>query len=335
MKRLLLAAALSYCTLSASGMLRAYGEESGLRWYKGNTHTHTVNSDGDSSPDVVARWYKEHGYNFLVVTDHNFVTDVQGLNAVFAAEDRFLVLSGEEVTDSYEGPEGGYAAIHLNAIEPDHVIPPAGGASVVETTQADVDAMNAAGALVHLNHPNFHWSYSAGQMAAVKNYHLFEVANFHPAVNNAGGGGYPCTEALWDSLLTRGIRMYGVASDDAHHFKESGPEYANPGRGWVMVRCAALTAEEIVSALDRGDFYSSSGVVLEEIRFDGKSLTVRMKEERNLKYTVSFIGKGGKTLAVAYDNPAVYVVKGDEGYVRARVVDSNGRTAWVQPVWTK
>ena len=29
------------------------------RWYKGNTHTHTVNSDGDSTPDEVVRWYRE------------------------------------------------------------------------------------------------------------------------------------------------------------------------------------------------------------------------------------------------------------------------------------
>ena len=49
------------------------------RWYKGNLHTHTINSDGDSSPDVVARWYKENRYNFLVLSDHNYLTDPKGL----------------------------------------------------------------------------------------------------------------------------------------------------------------------------------------------------------------------------------------------------------------
>jgi hypothetical protein len=44
-----------------------------LRWYKGNTHTHTVNSDGDSTPDEVVRWYREHGYHFVVLTDHTAV----------------------------------------------------------------------------------------------------------------------------------------------------------------------------------------------------------------------------------------------------------------------
>ena len=57
-----------------------------LNWYKGNLHTHTINSDGDSTPDAVTRWYKEHRYNFLVLTDHNFLTQPEGLNAIFAAE---------------------------------------------------------------------------------------------------------------------------------------------------------------------------------------------------------------------------------------------------------
>ncbi|MBK9316840.1 MAG: hypothetical protein IPM55_21725 [Acidobacteria bacterium] len=47
--------------------------QSRLKWYKGNTHTHTLNSDGDSTPDEVARWYRENGYQFLVLTDHNFL----------------------------------------------------------------------------------------------------------------------------------------------------------------------------------------------------------------------------------------------------------------------
>src|SRR5438876_377742 len=69
------------------------------RWYKGNLHTHTVNSDGDSSPDDVVRWYREHRYDFLVLTDHNYFTPVDGLNALFGADEKFLVVRGEEVTD--------------------------------------------------------------------------------------------------------------------------------------------------------------------------------------------------------------------------------------------
>jgi hypothetical protein len=30
-------------------------------WFKGNTHT--LNSDGDSTPDDVVKWYQQHGYD--------------------------------------------------------------------------------------------------------------------------------------------------------------------------------------------------------------------------------------------------------------------------------
>jgi hypothetical protein len=49
------------CTLSASAQ----------NWYKGNLHTHSLWSDGDNFPELIADWYKTNGYNFLAVTDHN------------------------------------------------------------------------------------------------------------------------------------------------------------------------------------------------------------------------------------------------------------------------
>ena len=85
---------------------QAPSAEKKLRWYKGNTHTHTLNSDGDSTPDEVVRWYREHGYDFVVITDHNFLTSVDGLNALHGADEKFLVVRGEEVTDEVmDGPQ--------------------------------------------------------------------------------------------------------------------------------------------------------------------------------------------------------------------------------------
>jgi hypothetical protein len=41
------------------------------RWWKGNLHTHSLWSDGDDFPESIADWYKEHGYHFLALSDHN------------------------------------------------------------------------------------------------------------------------------------------------------------------------------------------------------------------------------------------------------------------------
>src|SRR6187431_1619088 len=92
-----------------------------VRWYKGNTHTHTLNSDGDSTPDEVVRWYREHGYAFLVLTDHNFLTSVDGLNAVHGADQRFLVVKGEEVTDQFGGKP-----LHINGLDVNAQVAPQG-----------------------------------------------------------------------------------------------------------------------------------------------------------------------------------------------------------------
>ena len=45
------------------------------RWWKGNIHTHTYWSDGDDFPEMVAEWYRAHGYNFLALSDHNVLSE--------------------------------------------------------------------------------------------------------------------------------------------------------------------------------------------------------------------------------------------------------------------
>src|SRR5215471_18735018 len=42
-----------------------------LQWWKGNTHTHSLWSDGDQYPEMIVEWYKAHGYQFLALSDHN------------------------------------------------------------------------------------------------------------------------------------------------------------------------------------------------------------------------------------------------------------------------
>ena len=111
------------------------------------------------------------------------------------------------------------------------------------------------------------------------------------------------------------------------------PPRRGPDRaGWSCAR-ATLEPRAIVSALDRGEFYASNGVVLDDVAVTKESLTVNIKEAPTTKYRTQFVGRGGKVLKEVIANPAVYTFTGDEMYVRARVLDSNGKTAWVQPVF--
>ena len=298
------------------------------RWYKGNTHTHTLNSDGDSTPDDVVRWYREHGYQFLVLTDHNFLTAIEGLNALHGASDKFLVIKGEELTDRADGKP-----LHINGLDLSRQLPLQGGQTVVDVLQRSVDAIRSVNGVPAINHPNFGWAITPDQLAQVKNNTLFEIFNGHPQVNNDGGGGVPGLEEVWDVLLSRGIMLYGLAVDDAHYFKQPGnAAMPGPGRGWVFVRAPRLEARAIVEALDRGDFYASTGVVLDDVRVDARTMTVAVKADTWSKYRIQFIGKNGRLLRESLESTATYQFNGDEGYVRARVLESNGRRAWVQPV---
>lgn len=306
----------------------ALDEKSRGAWFKGNLHTHTLNSDGDSSPHDVATWYREHGYQFLVLTDHNTLTDPTGLNSIFASKDRFLLIPGEELTDTYLQKQ-----IHINAFNVQKQLLPRHGGSVPQTIQNNVDVIREAKAIPSLNHPNFQWSVTAEDMLQVKGLGLFEVYNGHPTVNNVGGGGARSMDELWDVLLTAGQKMYGIAVDDAHVFKRIGQEFSNPGRGWVCVRAASLNTSDILSAIEQGQFYSSNGVQLRDIRVNEAEYRIEIDAQKHEKFTTYFIGAGGKVLASTFDPIPTYKFKGGEKYVRARVESSFGHSAWTQPAF--
>jgi predicted metal-dependent phosphoesterase TrpH len=300
-----------------------------LNWYKGNTHTHTLNSDGDSSPDDVAKWYRAHGYHFLVLTDHNVLTRVDALNALHGLDDRFLIIRGEEVTDRF-----GDRPIHINGLGVTELVEPQHGTSTVDVMQRNVNAIRAANGVPHINHPNFGWAVTANELAQLRNTKLFEIYNGHPQVNNVGGGDVPGLEAAWDTILTRGVQLYGLAVDDAHHFKR--PEdrsAARPGQGWIYVRASSLSPDSILTAMERGDFYSSTGVELSDYQVTASTMTVTVRASNWSKYRIQFIGKSGRVLSEVAESKAEYRFRGDEGYVRARVVESNGLMAWTQPVF--
>ena len=299
-----------------------------LHWYKGNTHTHTVNSDGDSTPDEVVRWYRERDYNFLVLSDHNFLTNVEGLNALHGADEKFIVIRGEEVSDTFNRKP-----IHINGLNVEQTVKPQGGKSVVEVMQRNVNAIRQVRGVPHINHPNYGWMMTADDLKQVENYRLFEIYNGHPEVNNFGGGGKPGLEEMWDVILSSGKLLYGIAVDDAHVFKKPWDKSApRPGQGWIFVRAEKLSSASILEAMERGDFYASTGVELTDYQVSEKSITIIINEERTSKYRIQFIGKNGQLLSEAIASPAVYQFRGDEAYVRARIIESNGKLAWTQPV---
>lgn len=378
-----------------------------LRWYKGNTHTHSLWSDGDAAPEHLADWYKSHGYDFLVISDHNIL--LQGdkwmkvgtekkqvlpahvddlvrrfgagsvelrekggvkemrlhtlaeLRQRFEERDRFLFIHGEEITDKFMEKVGGKDVelpIHHGSFNHVNYIPPPGGTSVRDVLERTVVAVEAEAkkcgrpVLVHLNHPNFGWGVSPDDIAYALGERYFEVYNGHRGVRNYGDAEHLSTEKLWDYVLTLrltklgGPPVFAFATDDAHSYHKE-QATSNPGRGWVMVRAGALDGNVLTEAMQRGDFYATSGVVLDEVTSTRESLSIKIAAAPGVTYTTKFIGTRqggaiGEVLDEAKGESPVYRFKGDEVYVRATVISSaphpNGyektdmQTAWVQPV---
>lgn len=242
-------------------------------WYKGNLHTHTINSDGDSPPYDVMAWYKRNGYQFLAITDHNTFTDPALFDTNEA--DNFLLIGAEEITND--------KTVHVNAIGITKVIPPQPGSTVTEILQASIDAIRAQKGVPLINHPNFRWAFTASEMLPLKGPLLVEIASGLSASNHAGDGRIPATEQMWDQLLSAGMRIFAVAVDDAHNFRQEFTiERPSPGRGWVVVRAPTLTRDNIVNALTDGQFYASSGVNIKDIRATSTSFTDRRWLARRL-----------------------------------------------------
>ena len=315
-------------------------------YLKGQLHLHTNNSGDSATPPADAvRWYAARGYDFIVVTDHNRVT-------VERSPASTLVIPGVELTQNVEKcvpppPAGTRCLLHVNALfvappNDGHIPwPPAIGSSRFEIYHRAVEATRRMGGIAQLNHPNFHYAADAAlvTLLARDGIALLEVANRSWDSNDVPADkGAPTTEAIWNAVLTAGGDVFGTATDDAHHYFDAAAVGARgepvfPGDlGFVMVHAAREPAA-IRAAIARGDFYASTGVLLERVDRSGDRLAIDVAASSPGGHRFTFIGAGGRVLARAQGRTAVFpLARARGGYVRAVVEDGVGRRAWTQPV---
>lgn len=292
---------------------------------RGNVHTHTRESDGDSHPEAVVAWYRDHGYNFLAVSDHKKLTDPNRFRAL--ERPGFVLISGEEITSS-----AGRIPVHVNALCHRRAVGGRRFALVEDALRWSVEQTHAQGGVALVNHPNFKWAFGAEALTAAAGAKLLEVWSGFPASRSDGDAAHPSVEAMWDSTLTMGMDFAAVAVDDMHnlgaiHIREK----PGPGRGWVDVFAYHASEREICDALARGWLIASNGVRLGRITVQGDSFSVVPFAPGG---QVDFIGREGKVLARQRVDPSgrpnVYRLRGGEDYVRAKVTAPNGACAWTQ-----
>jgi len=255
-------------------------------WYRGQVHIHTNHAD---KTDAI-KWYKQHGYNFAIITDLNYATPVSGLKSVYDKPEEFIVIPGIETNTTHEGTIHdmmGYGGVPKTVQSSDSRGVTIPSEPSPETYERQAKLIAEAGGIPSLAHPNFTWAATAEDVLAIDSDVLkhFEMITTEPGMNDAGGGGHPSTTTMWDTVLATGRTLYAVAADDSHHFDRFGTETrpvdgeldtqapSLPGRTSIFVRARELSAEAITDAVARGDFYSVKHELTLPIEFQDITVT--------------------------------------------------------------
>jgi hypothetical protein len=316
---------------------------------RGSTHVHAAPSgDAIAHPDAVMAWYRAHGYDFIVLTDHNRVTIVDpayapvGGRTSASPADGPIVITGVELTynpgacTEPDPPPGGKCRIHVNGLgvttRPEGRIEWADRVNRdrLSSYRAALRYLDGTGALVQINHPQWSWGMTPELLTALAadGAALVEIANVAFEAWNDGDAQHPSPEALWDLALRSGARMWAVASDDAHSY--DGPAGKYPaGGGWIEVD-AERDADSIIAAIAAGRVYASTGVELTWAGPVGDELWVEAAPSVPGPPTIELIVDGGLVLTY-HERRVTYPLPEAPRYVRARITAADGTRAWTQP----
>ena len=288
-------------------------------------HVHsTWSPDARHYPEMVALRHKDAGYNALITTEHargQFVGDrwmslslnpfgseaLAEYQATFPELAMIKVESGDTLvlqspTAKYrnyletnefiiiDGAELGYGGpgYHINAFGltediPAGVIPP--GLTLMEGFDFMQNLIEAQGGLAQLNHPT--WVPLTEDQIFDSNVTLMEVYNGSIYVSNEG------VEEMWSSLNARRVfegldPICVTATDDLHNYW--GHPASRLGRGWVGVWTDVLSRDSLLAAIERCDFYASTGVEIEAVSRTIVRYKVKINATWSATYTTKFYG---------------------------------------------
>jgi hypothetical protein len=285
-------------------------EQTGV-WLKGSFHNHTTNSDGWFPLETVYKMYG--GYDFLGISDHDKITKHEG---------------ERQIPTVFEAIEVSSRQTHMLLVKPPHAIMENySNEFTIENYQRFVDLTTENGGFAVLVHPNRFFSnyWSLEDIFKMERFLGIEV------YNGDGNPEYDIAFDKWDALLSAGRKVWGFGNDDSH-------VYGQEKRAWNVVMAKDNTNEGIMDAIQKGNFYVSTGYGFDAIRVEGNTVIADLRSNELLdkmyKY-VTFFGKDGQVLqeTTGRIKQAKYECKGDEGYVRIAVYLEGGYSAFSQPLF--
>ena len=281
-------------------------------WLRGNLHMHTTRSDGRLSYEEAVARYERAGYDFIAVTDH-WVRSEKGTTA-----GGMLLLSGCEYNIGDTVQQGVYHIVGVGmetalALE-----------RTEKSPQRIIDEINAAGGVAILAHPA--WSLnSAEAVAKLTGLCGTEIYNTTSAVPP---NVRPYSGLFVEQLAAMGVLLPCMAADDAHRYEHDATVSS------IMVHARERSHEAMMEALRAGDFYATQGPSVALTVENGEAVVtcspaVQVEFHSDAVWNDSRVAQGeGITTARCKLMPF-------ETFVRAEVVDSEGRRAYSSPVRVK
>lgn len=315
-------------------------------FFKGNMHCHSNFSDGKMSPEELKKYFKDRGYAFLAITDHEFTYNHAELD-----DQDFITITSTELsikefqnvsTRDYRKMK----VCHLNlyAKAQDNDLTPCYNEFCDKYSRGELRAKIKA-----RHHENYDRIYSAegiNDVIRIANENGFFVTYNHPRWSLENYAQYSKYEGLWgvevingscnvmgiheyninvhDDLLRDGKRVFISAGDDNH--SESGDDAC---LAYVMVNTEKkLSYSAIIDALLSGSFYTSEGPEIRELYVENGMVYIKTSDAK----IISLSTEGRRSAAKRADegvcvNEAVFELCDDDGYFRIDVLDEKGRRA--------
>lgn len=316
--------------------------------FKANLHCHTVLSDGELTPEQAVEAYKKQGYSILAITDHEATYD----HSLLSTKD-FLLLTGYEahIRTSVEcdrfNPE-----IHINLLAkephnttlvaydpyfgewmPKEIADTRKKAGNIGPRKYDRQYINQfiqeaknAGYLVTYNHPC--WSMEAEEdILSYEGIFSLEVFNTGSMLVN----GYEHNMALYDKFLRCGKMIYCHGADDNHNRRPFDDIGCDSFGAWTMILAKELTYEAVIEALEKGDFYASTGPEIYELTMEGGHVHLECSPARKImmhmspKKTIAVYNPNGSSVTVA-DFEVPEGIK----YIYFSVITEQGKSAYTR-----
>ncbi len=320
------------------------------KYFKANLHCHSTYSDGKASVETLKEEYKKRGYSIVAFTDHEFVVDNSRLD-----DDEFLTITSCEVAIKEFSNQSTLKNLHMRvchlnfyALDQHNTLTPC-YASVYNHFASEenkplirfdgeyerrystdginemIRIANERGFIVSYNHPT--WSLeNATDYLGYENLFAVEIYN-HSCVHL----GLLDDEHALDDFLRAGKKLFCTAADDNHNGKGFQAPYTDSFGGWVWINAEKLDYATIMNALQRGDFYASTGPQIFSLIQDGDVVKVQTSPCR--KISLSTKSRRAQTVFAEPNNTldsAEFTLSPTDGYFRIRVVDEQGNTAYSQ-----